>query len=493
MSSTDRRILTGGNPWPLTQLLALWAMGIFLAVALPKKVNAGDWELSSALTGSATVVDRSGENSRSGTVFRLSPRLGLSGRGSRVNANINYRPTFSAGTSDTDPEPLVHNLVAQGDVSVVENFFLLGGNAAARVSSGSSSTGSVDEISFNADGGRQTFSYGLTPQFRARLNRHVSFVSNNVLDWVTYSGDGNRAGGSGDSHSSTLHAGLRGDRRLGRLRWQTDFSDRRTHFDDRDDRRREATVGTSYVVNRKWLVRGSVGYEDNDIRTNRDDTNGVIWNVGGTWTPNPRTSVTGSYGVRYFGDVYSADVQHRAKRTSFALRLARDVSNRRSAELVDSFFFLVDEQGDILVDPETGDPIIVNIPELDTFDEDFLRTSLSGGVTVTGRRSSLSFTGTLEERSFEVSSIDEESLDFTIRFTRRISSHLTTTLRGDLSHTERDNSGDSDTYTVGVSLSRQLGRRTNASINLQHRDRSSDSSGDFTENRIGVSLTTRFL
>jgi len=491
-SLTDRSSLARRNRFFRT--VALWVTGVFLVSNLPQIATAGDWELTDSLTTSLSTVDRTGANSRSGTIFQLSPSVRLSGRGGRSSADINYRLTMSAGTSNSDPRPLAHNLVAKGNVDVIENFFTLGGTAAARVSGGSSSSGPVDEINFNADNGQQSFSYGVTPQFRARINRHANFVSNNSLDWVVYSDDDDGSVDTGDSHSTRVHAGLRNGRGFGRFSWQTDLSESRTHYDDRDDKRQELSAGVGYRIDRKWSVRGSVGYEDNDVRTNRSDTNGAIWDVGASWVPNPRTSVSANYGARYFGDSYSADVRHRTRRTSLTLGLVRGVSSRRAAELVDSFFFLVDDQGGILVDPDTGDPVIVNIPEFQPLDEDFVRTSLSGGVTVTGRRSSVSLTGAIEDRAYEVSPIDEQSYDFSIRASRRLSAHLSATVRGTFSQTERDNGGSSDSYLVGVSLSRQLGRRTNASINLQHRERSADSfEGSFTENRIGVSLTTRFL
>ena len=111
------------------------------------------------------------------------------------------------------------------------------------------------------------------------------------------------------------------------------------------------------------LLRGSVGYEDNDIQTSRSVTSGSIWDVGLLWKPNPRTSLNAKYGSRYFGDAWSVFATHRTRRSQLTLGTSRDADNRRTEELVDSNLFLLDDDGFIVTDPNTGDPISAAISE----------------------------------------------------------------------------------------------------------------------------------
>jgi outer membrane protein assembly factor BamA len=63
-----------------------------------------------------------------------------------------------------------------------------------------------------------------------------------------------------------------------------------------------------------------------------------------------------------------------------------------------------------------------------------------------------------------------------------------------MEHVEGSSDGDSDTYDVGFSLSKNLSPRTSTALDLGYRDYDTDGSGDsYTEKRIGVSLTTTWL
>jgi hypothetical protein len=491
----------------------LFASG--LCLSLSGMALAGDWKLTDSVRAQLDLVNRSNGDSSSGVVASLSPRISLNGRGGRVTANVNYQLTAAVGTRDTDPRALSHNLAARGRLEAVDNRLFIGATAAARLTGRTATSGPVDPINFGFDG-VQTYSFGLQPEYSQPLGRHAHFVSRNSVDYVTYSG-GDGAGGSG-SGSVLIHAGLRsgrptaqlggyGDDALGyipregrsvgsatrRLSWNLDASQRRTEFDSRNDENTAVVAGVQYRIDRAWSVNGAVGYEKNDVETNRVDTDGVTWSVGTAWSPNPRTSLTARYGKRYFGDVVSADLRHRTKRTSLSLGLSRDITNRRNFELVDSFFFLADREGNLIVDPTTGNPLIVNIPQLEQTDEDFINNQLRASVAVSGRRTTVTVTGRLSKREYEVSGADESSLDLTVSASRRLGANVNAGAAVDYTRADRTNTGDSETYGIRLSLSRRLTARTRAAIDVLHRQQDVTSGDGYTENRIGVSLTSSFL
>jgi uncharacterized protein (PEP-CTERM system associated) len=172
--------------------------------------------------------------------------------------------------------------------------------------------------------------------------------------------------------------------------------------------------------------------------------------------------------------------------------LSRDVSNRRTAELVDAFFFLVDPDGNPVIDPATGNPLIVNIPQLQQIDEDFINTQLQVALSATGRRTTVTATVTASQREFEVSGNDEESYGLALSANRKLGGDYSATAGVSARRAEDNLGGETDTYDLRFSLSRQITRRTSASLDFLHRDQ--DSTGnDYTENRIGLSLTTSFL
>jgi uncharacterized protein (PEP-CTERM system associated) len=473
-------------------LRTIASAGVALSCLFGQAAFGGDWLRSNGITAMATAVDRTGNNAQSGLVLQLSPQFGLVGQSGRSKADVNYRLTLSLGLGSTDPRPLAHNLVAVGEVEAVEDFFFLGANAGARLGGSSSFAESIDAINFNADQGRQSFSVGLMPRFVAHLNRYVDLVSNNAVNYVTYSDDS--AGGDDSSFGTRLHIGARSGRYFGPWSWRADASERKTEYPSdsaRDSTRSRAEFGVGYPINAHFLLRGSAGYEDNDIQTSRSVTSGSIWDVGLLWKPNPRTSLNAKYGSRYFGDAWSAFATHRTRRSQLTLGTSRDADNRRTEELVDSNLFLLDDDGFIVTDPNTGDPISAEIPDFEDTNEDFINTRIRGILRLTGRRTTVTLTGEVSNRDYEVSSIDEDALRVSLAASRQIGSEFIGTAVGDFDRRKRQDGVDSDIYTIGFTLSRQIARKTSVSLNLMHRDRSSSvPSAEYTENRIGVALTT---
>lgn len=463
---------------------------LFGAIFVCNLAGAGDWDYSDSISIGVSAVDRTGSGAYSGQIYQVSPKFRLAGRGGRSSADINYRLVMSLGTGDTDPRPLAHNLIARGEVEAIEDFFYLGASAGARLSGNSSSTGPVDAINFNEDDGRQSFSFGVQPRFVAPLNPYVTLYSNNSINFVTYTEDS--ATTDGDSTSTRWHIGARNDRSVGPLDWFGDLSHRTTSFETRDDTRKKAEVGLWYRLDEQWRLRGSVGYEDNDVQTNRSNTSGTIWDIGTLWTPNPRTSVDATFGSRYFGNRYSVSARHRSRRTRLTLGLSRDVDNRRTQSLIDESLYLFDEDGFIVLDPVTGDPIVASIPQVDSTDEDFVNTRLRGILNLIGQRTSAVVTGEVSNREYEESSITEDSYILSLDASRRLGSKYTATLGAGFDHTTYDDdTPDSDIYSFRVSLGRRLARRTNVSLYLLHRGRTSGD--DYNENRIGIILTSNFL
>jgi len=474
-------------------------IGVFIATALQSNsasARAGKWvfDPSSPVTVSLNYIDKTGDDGYSGQVVDVAPTFRLSRKGGRAEANINYNPTISVGIGDADPKFLTHQLLANGRLEAVENHFFIGADARAGLNSASSSGEFVDAINYKSADGQQSYSFGITPEYRQSLNRYADFASNNRFDWVTYSGNDDGDGSNG-SRGQTLNASILSSRHFSAFSWSLNATQRKTFYDSdqEDDTRNNYSAGIGYRFGPRWAVNGSVGYEDNDIQTDRDDTNGVTWDVGATWTPNPRTSLNATYGDRYFGERYSGGISHRSRRTRLSADFSRDVTNRRQQQLVDSFFFLADSNGDPILDQD-GNPIIANFPQLEDTDEDFINTQLRGAMTITGRRTSVTITGEISNRDYEVSSRDEDSYGLTVSARRDLGSSINATLTGRTTHVVGADDGDSDEYDVRFSLSKNLSSRTSTALNLGYRDYNADGSREsYTEKRIGVSLTTELF
>ena len=462
----------------LTSLTLLLCSGLTLA---------GDWKLSDSITTELTAVDRSGNDASSGLVAQITPRISLRGEGGRASASVDYGLTASLGSSNTDPEALTHDLRAEGDLEAIENFFFLGARASATLVGNSATSGNVDSINVNSDG-RQSYSIAILPSFRHRLNRYANIVSNNEFDYVDTTGG---SGGSDEGSTGvTLNLGIQSGPVYGPLSWNLGATRTQTDFEDREDKTTEANVGLGYQIDSRWRFTSSIGYEDNEVQTDRDTTDGVTWNVGTVWTPNPRTSAALNYGQRYIGSIYSGRFTHRTRRTNLSVDLSRDVTNRRTQRLVDPFFIPFPGGPDFNVN--TGEFGFVS--NLEETDENFVNTQLRIAVAVTGRRTTVTFTGDVSNREFEISDRDEDSYTLGVNASRQLGAGYSASLTASYDQADGTASGDSDSYDLGLSLSKQLSPRTTASVEVFHRERNASASGDdFSENRIAVSLSSSFL
>ena len=448
----------------------------------------GDWKVTDSATGRLTVVDRSGNNSSSGVVAQVSPQINLNGRGGRSEANVAYRLTASQGTGSTDSKALAHNLHALGRVELIDQFFWLGGNASAQLVGNNASSGPVDSINVGSTG-RQSYAFQLTPEFRHHLGRYMDIVSKNSIDYVTYTG--NNVSSNDDSRSYSANFGVQSGAYFGPLSWSLSATQRKTEYDTRDDENASYTAGVGYQVDPRIRVRGMVGYETNDVQTSRSNTDGSVWTVGVDWAPNQRTNVSADYGKRYLGTIYSGHINHRTKRTALALDFSRDVTNRRSTQLESFQFQVPDLNPD---DPDNGLPETITLFALRQIDEDYVNTQVRGALTVGGRRTTATITANAANRKYEVTAADEDSYGLTIGVSRQLGAGFRGSLRGGLTSTDVKGGASTDTYDVQFSLSKQLSQRTSASVDVLHRNQdSSTASGGYTENRLGVSVSTSFL
>lgn len=446
---------------------------------------AGDWKLSDSITTELTAVDRSDNDASSGLVAQITPRISLRGEGGRARANIDYGVTASIGSSDTDPEAITHDLAAEGELEAIKNFFFLGARASATLVGNSATSGNVDSINVNSDG-RQSYSLALLPNFRHRLNRYATIVSNNEIDYVDTTGG---SGGSDEGSTGvTLNLGIQSGPVFGPLGWSLNATRSKTDFDDREDETTTANAGLNYRINGQWSANSSIGYEDNEVQTDRDNTDGVTWRVGTAWTPNPRTQASFNYGERFIGSIYSGSFTHRTRKTNISLNLSRDVTNRRSFRESDPF--RIGTRINII----TGEQTPIFTTRLEETDENFVNTEARATIAITGRRTTVTLFGNIANRNFEVRDIDEDSYSLGLNVTRQLGGGYQASLGANYDQANDTSSGDSDTYDARLSLSKQLSKRTSASVEVFRRERNASASGDdFSENRVAVSLTSSFL
>lgn len=446
---------------------------------------AGDWRLSDSFSTEATMIHRDNDGATADqTDFRFSvtPGVSLNGEGARAQASVDYRPSFTVGD---DARSMSHRLSASGSLELIPDSFFLRGTATAGLAARSSQSDSVDSLSAQSESS-QTFGLTISPEYRRRMGSYADFVSNNQLRFTTVSGNS-----SGDSYGYTLNAGLDTGSRFGRASGGFNLTQSATHNDGSGstNTNRSAIANASYQLSQIWSVRGSAGYSETDAASNRrSDNSGLTWTLGGTWTPNPRTSLSGEYGRTFAGESWNTTFSHRSRRTLIQADFQRSLTDSTSviAQLYEPGF---DTNGNLVINPITGLPLLDNLILLEPRSENSIATTLGTTLTYTGKRSTLSGRVSLTKREYELN-LDEEKLrSATLSATRNLSANISA--RASLGFNELND--NERTYDVSFGLNRKLDARSAVSLNLTHRINEVDGGNGYSEQRITLGFSTSFL
>ena len=94
-------------------------------------------------------------------------------------------------------------------------------------------------------------------------------------------------------------------------------------------------VNASYLVAAPLRLTASIGRDQYKYESQVGDSpTGKSWSVGFGWTPTSRTSVSASFGKRFFGNSYNLDAVHRTRATAWSVRYSTDVTTSRDQFLL---------------------------------------------------------------------------------------------------------------------------------------------------------------
>ena len=462
----------------------------FVSVLAAGSALAGDWTLTDSVSLNASAINRDSDNGGQSDrrVLSLNPSLSLSGRGGRTTANVRYGLGGVYENGSNSGSRLTHSLNGTASSRIYEDNIFLEGSAFAGLASATNSSASVDEFSAENET-IQTYAFSLSPILRYHLGRNADLVSRNT---IRYSGSDR---GSGDEViSRQAHIGIQNGQRFSRLDWFADYSNTVTEFSNREESVDSFNVGTGYRLNRKWRLNGSVGYSESDAPTSRSDNSDFNWNLGATWTPSPRTSMSGNYGQNYSGQVWNGNIAHKTRRTTLSGYFSRSLTNASALLLDTQDLAVIDPTtGDPFLDPQTGDPLIISVPVLVPTTQNFINTTVGASVTVSGRRSSVTGQVTYSDREFDLTGRTEDQTTYRLSANRNISPRTSIRVSGGYSEFSSSTGGENNTTDMSLGASTQLGRHSSLNGSVSHRIFESSTGNGYEEQRISLSFVTKFL
>jgi len=492
---------------------------------------AAEWRFTPTINLSETYSDnvRSATrgNEESDFVTQISPGFTLTNDGPRLQVRASYAlQALLYASSDTSPS-LSNLLDASVRGMLVRDLLYFD----ARGSIGQqniSAFGTQSSNNINVNPNRaEVRTYSVSPYLVRRFNdvataqlryTHESFGTSSVDNTTSNLISNNNV----DRVGMVINSGPA----FRMLSWGAEASTERNNFSSLDSVRRSNVSGnTGYVLNPALRLTATLGYENETYDTPGDQPQGVYYNGGFVWTPNPRTNITATAGRRYFGDTFALAASHRSRRTILSVNYNEDVTTSQAQFIgisrVNTSDLLNQLYADRIPDPaarqrvidaiilQAGLPSGLSVPVNAVTNRYFLQKTLQASAALSGRRSTMVGTlfntrreATSSQQSqgpllgSQLSALEDNSRQFGATALWNLQISARSSANADVSYTRSEAvaaNQSSTTKTARMALSTAFQPKLRG--NLEYRRSQQDSDflgGDVRENAVTASLLMQF-
>ncbi len=470
-----------GRPWSILGLLAL-AMN----------AQAANWDIVPRLLVNETYSDNvslRSDNINADYITQVTPGLSIRGQGGRIELNLDYNLQKLMYARDNDFDSMNHQLQATGSAELYEQVLFL--DVSSQISQQLiSTTGVISDNNLNATGNRSdVMSYKISPYIRHHFGGYADALGRFERSQVFNDAQTTSASGS-TSEQWTLN--LNSGRYFRRMPWSLNTSTRKvsneTGAGDSEFRNIEARV--SYVFNRKYRLTSVIGNDDNSFATSRGQNSGSRFEIGGAWTPSPRTSVEMRIGKQYFGRTFFMDASHKHRRFLFKAHYDERTETLNDVQTSQVLIPLVDSAGNPVFDPNASSNIVLPTDTPGLLNDVLVNKRLDINIDYSKGRNRAGLGVYTSSREYQASNRDESTTGFRVSFSRQLSEYVTASVNGDWTSSDFQNGARSDSrYGLGANISRRFGRHMNGTLDYRYRQSDSDASrNNYTENRLSASL-----
>ena len=501
--------------------LLLFALGAALGAMMPPAL-AGEWRVVPSIAINGTMTDNVGlteDHRKSDWITDISPGIAVSGRGDRLELDVDYRLHGLYYTRDTSRNNLQNSLNARGRLEALENWFFIDADATITRQNLSAFNGSTyASVDTNdSDNTTETRTYRISPYFKGVLGDSSEYLLR--YDFGKLSSDG---GGARDERTARLTGRLAGRAEGSRFGWSVDANSQKNDFEQGRDTKADLVRGTlTYRVDPQFSVSLIAGRESNDY-TSLDKRSHTIKGAGLEWTPTERTLLSAFAEDRFFGSSGNVTFTHRTAGTAWKYVQTKDAytATDQSSGAVGTYFGLLDSMFSSAIPDPAARAAYVNavlaasgISPDATLQGGFLTTGVSlrehqeFSLALVGARNTVTFAATRSEMrdisngtgSGWFQGTDFSSLERIRQTGASVNwSHKLTglsTLTGSVSRLKSKGAGNShlrtDETMYTVNFLTRLGPKTNAGVGLR-RVEVDRTTGDYTENSLTGSFTHQF-
>lgn len=513
VSSPGRRldIWRQNRGWVLCIALLLWQPTLFAA----------QWQVHPRLMLAETYSDNitlaPPGSEETDFVSQINPGVFLRGQGGRVKLNINYTLQNTIYANDGNRNASNHQLGAKGNAELVKDIFFV--DASSSISQQIvNAEGRVGLDNLNVGNTANVFTYGLSPYLKLRFDNYADGELRFSDDHVE-----NQSSSISDAELQQYTAHLNNGSRFSRLHWNADYQQRDLIRSSNNDAHYEsANADISYNLFSAWSILIQGGYEDNNLSSVANTYNGSWWSAGLEWAPsrhfsasatagknnrdatlslrpNDRTSLDVGYSNRDVGLVrgpsWNASLSHYTRHTTWRGSYTEESTTVQTLQVTSQqFFALVDSQGNLIIDPNTGLPVILVRNVFSLTDEDFIRKRGQLSISINTGKSDIVLSVFDEQRTYSLSNNSEEVAGTNDSWTWRFKPRTSLMIGGGWQRRNPPGTDQHDDLWNGsIGLIHTVSRKVNGSLEYSHlQNNTYVTNGGYRENRVTVRVNMRF-
>ncbi|MEJ2651720.1 MAG: TIGR03016 family PEP-CTERM system-associated outer membrane protein [Gammaproteobacteria bacterium] len=454
---------------------------------------------------------------KSDFVTQINPGVSVDGRGRRVKVKVNYALLNSIYASEGSRNRSHHKLAASGNAELIKSIFFV--DARSSVSQQIvNAQGPVGLDFLNVGNQATVFTYGLSPYLKLRLASYANAELRFSDDHVE-----NQSSGISDAERQEYTAHVNSGPRFDRLQWNADYQQRELiRRGPGDSHYENAHANVRYHLLSSWNILARGGYEDNSLSGLASPYNGSYWSAGLEWAPSRRFVASATTGENNWdaaislrptdrtflhvgyrnrkvglvrGPSWDATLSHYTRHTTWQGSYSEESTTVQTLQVTgQQFFALVDSQGNPIVDPNTGLPVILAQNVFSLTNEDFLRKRGQLAVTLNTGKSQVVLSVFNERRTYSLSNNSEYVVGTTDSWTWKFAPRTSSMIGGGWQRRRPDGSDRHDELWYSrIGLTRRVSPKVNASVKYSHLERNSVmGAGDYAENRVELRVNMRF-
>ena len=464
----------------------LLAAGVIQIIVGSPLARAGDWTFTPQAIAKEVYTDNvtlapSGQE-KSDFVTELTPGLAVHGKSRRLLVDLDYRLQnllYADHSSFNKTDQLVR---FNGTGTIWEHHLFFDAALQSRPQNIVSTGGPVSFDDISATGDRATVtSYTLTPRARERfgnaavLNLKYSFdqiLTNSVR--------------LPESRSNQFEGHLQSGPRFTRLLWNLNYRNQRINNQGAFVTKFENVRGRlQYMITPHIGLIGEGGYDNDSYGGPSGTTSGPLWSLGASWTPTERSSIEATAGRRYFGTTFSLNLRHKTRLTDWVATYTEEPTTTRQFLLEQQVFPVFDAFGNPVINPGTGEPVLLNVNVPVQTTEVLILKRFSTTFSITGRVHTLQLHFFDEARDYQLTGDRDTSMGGTATLTWDLGERTTSKAVVGWS-TNKLRSGERDNYPYfDIGVTRELGKTLDATLGYRYVQRRSNiAQNNFTENRV---------